>query len=293
MKLATFSSGNLQKRVGLVTNDGVIDIERHLVDSVPDMISLIQHWAIFQPKIERIRNNKPDFVLADVHLHAPVQEPSKILAIGMNYKSHLDEIGLDVPPMQVWFAKLKSALNGPFDPIDLPVVSECLDFEAEMVFIVGKRCRNVPFERAREVIFGYCVGNDVSVRDWQGQPRPYPQFVLGKSFDTHAPFGPWITTADQVTPHNLRMRTTVNGVVRQDANTSEMLFDCYRQIEHLTKAMTLEPGDVIYTGTPAGVGNAEKPKRFLVEGDEVQVDIESLGSIKASVRKGPSNVLIE
>jgi len=157
-----------------------------------------------------------------------------------------------------------------------------VDYEEELVVIIGKRCRHVPKESASEVIFGYCAGNDVSVRDWQLRT---PQWVLGKSFDTHAPIGPWIVTADDLgNPHTLGIRCFVNGEKRQDSNTSNLVFDVFDRIAHLSEAMTLEPGDLIFTGTPGGVGGAMKPPRFLKAGDKVRVEIDRIGAIEAVMR---------
>jgi 2-keto-4-pentenoate hydratase/2-oxohepta-3-ene-1,7-dioic acid hydratase in catechol pathway len=152
-----------------------------------------------------------------------------------------------------------------------------LDYEAELVFVVGQGGRHIPRERASDAIFGYCVGNDVSVRDWQ---MASGQFSIGKSFDTHAPFGPWITTADEVPdPHALAIKCWVNGEVRQDSNTRHLVFNLWDQIEHLSQAMTLEPGDLLFTGTPGGIGAAMNPRRFLKDGDRVRIEIEGLGAI--------------
>jgi 2-keto-4-pentenoate hydratase/2-oxohepta-3-ene-1,7-dioic acid hydratase in catechol pathway len=181
---------------------------------------------------------------------------------------------------------MPTSANGPYAPLDLPKVSEALDYEAEMVFIVGKRCRHLTEQTAKQAIFGYSVGNDVSVRDWQLRTS---QFVLGKSFDTHAPFGPWIVTADEIEdPHQLGIRCFVNDEKRQDSNTHQLIFDCYQQIEHLSKVMTLEPGDVIFSGTPGGVGVGFKPPRFLRAGDRVRVEIDEIGSIENIVHHEPS-----
>jgi 2-keto-4-pentenoate hydratase/2-oxohepta-3-ene-1,7-dioic acid hydratase in catechol pathway len=146
--------------------------------------------------------------------------------------------------------------------------------------VIGRRCRHVSREEARTVIFGYCVGNDVTVRDWQFKTS---QFVLGKSFDTHAPIGPWIVTADAIDPHNLEIRSYVNGEERQHSNTRHFIFDCYAMVEHLSKAMTLEPGDLIFTGTPSGVGAVMKPPKFLAAGDVVRVEIDGIGAIENHV----------
>jgi 2-keto-4-pentenoate hydratase/2-oxohepta-3-ene-1,7-dioic acid hydratase in catechol pathway len=200
------------------------------------------------------------------------------MAIGLNYADHIKETGQKTPPHQIWFTKAVTSINGPFDPIELPIASEQVDYEAELVVIIGQRCKQVPKERAAEVVFGYCAGNDVSVRDWQMQTT---QWVLGKSFDTHAPIGPWIVTADELSdPHTMGIRCLVNGELRQNSNTGNLVFNVYDQIAHLSRAMTLEPGDVIFTGTPGGVGLAMRPPRWLKPGDRVRVEIDRVGAIE-------------
>lgn len=281
MKLATFAKGDAP-RVGIVSGDGIIDVAQHVANAPKDMVGLISRWNEFKPKLTDIAQRKPDFALAEVHLHAPVTRPGKIMAIGLNYADHCAESNLEPPKVPTWFAKMPNSVNGPFDPIELPHISEQLDPEAELVFIVGKRCRNVPAERAADAIFGYCVGNDVSVRDWQLRSS---QWVIGKSFDTHAPFGPWITTRDEVDPHVLDIRLTVDGKVRQHSNTKNLIFNCYAQLADLSKAMTLEPGDVVYSGTCSGVGYAMKPQLWLKQGEVVRVEIEKLGAIENKVQK--------
>jgi len=248
------------------------------------MIDLITHWAALRPQVAALAAGAPaDLTLDNVHLLAPIPRPGKTLAIGLNYLEHVKEsiVGESrtVPEHQVWFPKLANAIHPPFDDIVLPRVSEMTDYEAEMVAIIGQRCRHVPLERAHEVVFGYAVGNDVSVRDFQKRTS---QWTLGKSFDTHAPFGPWITTADEVgDPHALEMRCWVNGELRQHSNTQQMMHTVWSQIAQLTQVMTLEPGDVIFTGTCSGVGAAFSPPKFLRAGDTVRVEIERLGAIVA------------
>lgn len=248
------------------------------------MVDLITNWQDNKPWVEAIvAQRRPDWSADQVHLLAPVPKPGKLLAIGLNYLEHVQEqiVGetRDVPQHQIWFTKLGHAINGPYDPIVLPNVSQSTDYEGEMVAIIGRRCKHVPRERAHEVVFGYCVGNDVSVRDWQ---KRTPQWTLGKSFDTHAPFGPCIATADEVgDPHALDLRCWVNGELRQSSNTRLMIFNLWDQIAHLSQAMTLEPGDVIYTGTCSGVGAAFNPPKFLREGDVVRVEIDKLGHIES------------
>lgn len=248
------------------------------------MIDLIQHWAVNREWVDAVvAQRRPDWRLDQVRLKAPVPRPGKVLAIGLNYLEHVQEqiVGESraVPEHQIWFTKLSNAINGPYDPITLPAVSEMTDYEGEMVAVIGQRCKHVPAERAHEVVFGYAVGNDVSVRDWQ---KRTPQWTLGKSFDTHAPFGPCLTTADEVgDPHALDLRCWVNDELRQSSNTRLMIFNLWDQIAHLSQAMTLEPGDVIFTGTCSGVGAAFNPPKFLRDGDVVRVEIDKLGHIES------------
>ncbi|QEY72041.1 fumarylacetoacetate hydrolase family protein [Pseudomonas denitrificans (nom. rej.)] len=283
MKLCTFKTPGGLVGVGIVTGDGVIRVADHLSAAPRDMTGLIGEWQHWQEPLRRLAQIQPaDFALEEITLLAPVPRPGKILGIGLNYADHVAESGMATPADQLWFAMMNTAANGPFASIDLPQVSEQLDYEAEMVFVIGKRCRHVTREQAPQVIFGYCAGNDVSVRDWQLRTS---QFVLGKSFDGHAPFGPWLVTPDEVgNPHELGIRCFVNGEQRQDSNTRELIFDCYQQVEHLSKVMTLEPGDVIFTGTPGGIGGGFKPPRWLREGDRVRVEIDQLGAIENVVR---------
>lgn len=283
MKLCTFKTPGGLVGVGIVSGEGIIRVADHLSAAPRDMAGLIGEWQLWQEPLQRLAQlQKADFALDEVTLLAPVPRPGKILGIGLNYADHVAESGMATPADQLWFAMMNTAANGPYAPIDLPRVSEQLDYEAEMVFVIGKRCRHVSREQAREAIFGYCVGNDVSVRDWQLRTS---QFVLGKSFDGHAPFGPWLVTADELgNPHELGIRCFVNDEKRQDSNTRELIFDCYQQVEHLSKVMTLEPGDVIFSGTPGGVGVGFKPPRWLREGDRVRVEIDGLGAIENIVR---------
>jgi len=278
MKLATFSVAGSQ-RLGLVDGDRVTSLSDRIAAMPKDMIGLIAAWGELSRKVEGT-TPAGDYKLSEVRLLAPVPRPGKMLGIGLNYADHIAEAGMKRPEHQLWFAKAVTAVSGPFDPIQRPVVSTALDYEAELVFVVGKRCRHVPVERAHEAIFGYCAGNDVSVRDWQMRTG---QFTLGKSFDTHAPFGPFIVTPDEIDPRNLGIRTFVNGEKRQDSNTKHLIFDCAAQVAHLSQVMTLEPGDVMFTGTPGGVGMAMKPPRFLKAGDRVRIEIDGVGAIESVV----------
>jgi 2-keto-4-pentenoate hydratase/2-oxohepta-3-ene-1,7-dioic acid hydratase in catechol pathway len=228
--------------------------------------------------------------LGEVELLAPVPNPRKFLAIGINYADHIRETGREAPTFPVFFNKQVTCVTGPHDPIQIPRVSSDVDFEGELGIVIGRRCRHVPVERAHEVIAGYLVVNDVTVRDWQYRS---PTWTLGKSFDTHGPTGPWITTSDEVgDPQDLRIRTLLNGETMQDASTSEMIFGCSDQIATLSTAFTLEPGDLVSTGTPAGVGFARQPPVFLRAGDTVRIEIDGVGAIENPVVDEPADTQV-
>jgi len=223
--------------------------------------------------------------LASVRLLAPVPRPPKFLAIGLNYAAHVAESITPKPEHQLWFNKQSTCVIGPGDAIHVPRASDVVDYEGELAMVIGRRCRHVPAARAREVVAGYTIVNDVSVRDWQ---RRTPTMTMGKSFDTHGPMGPWIVSSDELPePHGLRLRTWVSGDLRQDATTDDMLFNCWEMIEHLSTAFTLEPGDVISTGTPSGVGIARNPPALLHDGDTVRIEIEGIGVLENPVVNEP------
>jgi 2-keto-4-pentenoate hydratase/2-oxohepta-3-ene-1,7-dioic acid hydratase in catechol pathway len=228
--------------------------------------------------------------LDSVHLAAPILRPPKFLAIGLNYADHIAEAGIEPPKLPTVFNKQSTCVTGPRDPVWMPRISQVLDYEGELGFVIGRRCRHVPRDRAHEVIAGYLVVNDVTIRDWQLR---VPTWTMGKSFDTHGPIGPWITTADEIgDPHSLRLRTFVNGELRQDSNTKQLIFDCYALVEHLSQGFTLEAGDVIATGTPGGVGIAMKPPKLLAVGDRMRVEIEGLGALDNEVVAEPDGATL-
>ena len=282
MKIVSYEDHNGAK-LGAVKGEGVVDLSRRFPSLSDKAIELIEQWRDLSGEAQTVvAQSAPDVALAKVRLLAPVARPGKVMGIGLNYADHIKESGQETPRHQVWFTKAVTAIHGPFDPIEIPRVSSMVDYEAELVVVIGKRCRHVPKESAAEVIFGYCAGNDVSVRDWQLRT---PHWVLGKSFDTHAPIGPWIVTADELgNPHTLGIRCFVNGERRQNSNTENLVFNVDDQIAHLSEAMTLEPGDLIFTGTPGGVGGAMRPPKFLKAGDKVRVEIDRIGTIEAVMR---------
>ncbi|HYD07877.1 MAG TPA: fumarylacetoacetate hydrolase family protein, partial [Reyranella sp.] len=225
----------------------------------------------------------------ELRLAAPVPRPPKLIAIGLNYRDHAEESGQPIPDIPVVFNKQSTCVVGPRDDIHLPRVSPMLDYEGELGVVIGRRCRHVPREKARSVIAGYVVVNDVTVRDWQLRT---PTWTVGKSFDTHGPMGPYLVTADEVDASDLAIRTFVNGQQRQSSRTSQLIFDCEALIEHLSTAFTLEPGDVISTGTPAGVGMAMKPMQLLTAGDVVVVEIDGIGRIENRVIAEPADTAV-
>jgi 2-keto-4-pentenoate hydratase/2-oxohepta-3-ene-1,7-dioic acid hydratase in catechol pathway len=229
--------------------------------------------------------------LEDVRLLAPVR-PRKFLGIGLNYADHIEESGMQAPEFPVFFNKQVTCVVGPGDDVHMPRVSNLLDYEGELAIVIGERCRHVPEEDAPEVIAGYTIANDISVRDWQLRT---PTMTLGKSFDTHGPLGPWVVTADELgDPHALSIKTWVNDELRQDGSTSEMIYDCFQQVAHLSEAFTLEPGDVIATGTPAGIGAVRQPfpEGLLKVGDTVRVEIEGIGTLENTVIEEPGGFVV-
>lgn len=274
MKLATYEHEG-RTGTGIVAGDTII------ATGVSSMIDLIADWDRHRGELAGRAAAGGGVPLAAVRLLAPVPRPGKIFAIGLNYADHIAESKMEAPSRQVWFTKAQTSINGPFDPVLIARGTATADYEVELVAVVGKRGKHIPADRAHEHVFGYCVGNDVTERMWQ---HAGPQWSLGKSFDTHAPIGPWITTADAVPDcHALGIRCLVNGELRQNSNTAHLVFNLWQQIEHLSVGMTLEPGDLIFTGTPGGVGAAMDPRRFLKAGDVVRCEIDTLGAIEATM----------
>ena len=287
MRLVTFTHQG-STRIGAVEGDAVVDLTAAAPTLPRDMIGFLSAGAPARDAADgALASKKGRIPLADVRLDAPVPRPGKFLAIGLNYADHVAESGMEKPWVPVFFNKQATCVVGPSADVHLPRASSLLDYEGELAFVIGRRCRHVPRDRAAEVIAGYTIVNDVSVRDWQLRT---PTMTMGKSFDTHGPMGPWLVTPDAVgDPHGLELRTWVNGELRQHSNTAQLIFDCFAQVEHLSTAFTLEPGDVVTTGTPAGVGGAMKPPRFLVAGDVVRIEIDRIGAIENRVVPEPED----
>jgi 2-keto-4-pentenoate hydratase/2-oxohepta-3-ene-1,7-dioic acid hydratase in catechol pathway len=220
---------------------------------------------------------------ASARLLPPIPDPRKIVCIGLNYLDHAAESGVPAPPEPVLFSKYPTALVGHLERIVLPRVSKEVDYEAELVVVIGRSGRNIPRENAFEHVGGYTVGHDVSARDWQLN-KPAKQWMAGKTFDTFAPTGPALVTPDEVPdPHNLGIRLRLNGQTMQDSSTKQLIFGVDVLIAYLSQVFTLEPGDLIFTGTPPGVGMARKPPVWLKPGDEVEVEIDHLGTLRNTV----------
>jgi 2-keto-4-pentenoate hydratase/2-oxohepta-3-ene-1,7-dioic acid hydratase in catechol pathway len=280
-------------RLGVVRDDDTVaDVTDAVgVGAGADTVALL---ASGPDALDRVRAaasapGVPVVALADVRLLAPVPRPPKFLAIGLNYADHVAESATPKPEHQLWFNKQSTCVVGPGDAIHVPRASSVVDYEGELAFVIGRRCRHVPAARAAEVVAGYTIVDDVSVRDWQ---RRTPTMTMGKSFDTHGPMGPWLVTPDELPggdPHGLRLRTWVSGDLRQDSTTDHLIFDCWQMIEHLSTAFTLEPGDVISTGTPGGVGIARTPPALLAAGDTVRIEIEGIGVLENPVIDEPDD----
>lgn len=260
MKLATFVPPD-----GRPPTSGLVDGERvHALEGGPRVVDVLAGDAEARPGEE-------SWALDDVHLLAPIPEPGTIYAIGLNYAKHIAETGAQEPPAPIVFVKVVGSAAPPGGPIVCPEVVKRLDYEGELTIVIGAEGR----------IAGYCVADDVSARDLQGRE---PQWTRAKGADTFCPFGPWITTADEVPdPENLRLRTWVNGELRQDSSTSDLLFGCQTVVDFIAQTCTLRPGDLILTGTPSGVGMGMDPPVWLQPGDVVRIEIEGLGAIEHDV----------
>ncbi|UAJ10522.1 fumarylacetoacetate hydrolase family protein [Glacieibacterium megasporae] len=283
MRLVRFTADGTA-HVGMVTGDMIVDV----TDRLPQFATMSAVIAAGIDGLDLIASTcgvaTPTIALGDTRLLAPVERPGKYLAIGMNYAKHLveaDKLGVARSKHQTWFNKQTTCIAGPYDEID-PGVTEKLDYECELGLVIGTVAKSVRADDALSHVFGYFVANDVSARDWQFHT---PTFTMGKSFDTHGPIGPWIVTADEVSdPQALDLRTFVNGELRQSSNTGLMINRIEQQIEYLSTAFTLEPGDLIATGTPEGVGVGLDPQVFLQRGDVVRCEIDGIGAIENRVK---------
>ena len=248
-------------------------------DSLPTSTrELILRWKELQSRIvSLIKKLGP--CDQPLELLCPLDTPGKILCIGLNYRDHAIETNAPIPEEPIVFSKAPSSLIGPEDPIEIPSISQQVDYEAELVVVVGERLKKSSQEQAQQAIFGYTAGNDISARDWQ-KGKPGKQWLLGKSFDTFAPIGPAIALASSISnSQNLKIQSRLNGQLMQDSSTRELIFSPAMLLSYISQVLTIEPGDLLFTGTPAGVGVARDPQVFLKPGDRIEVQIESIGTL--------------
>jgi 2-keto-4-pentenoate hydratase/2-oxohepta-3-ene-1,7-dioic acid hydratase in catechol pathway len=236
-----------------------------------DMLATIAAGPVLPP-------TGPSYDLTAVKLMAPIPRPPKFICVGLNYRDHAAETRAEIPKVPTIFSKFNNVVIAPGEPIVLPRASQQVDYEAEFAFVIGRGGRHIPASRAMEHVFSYTIVNDVTARDYQ---RATSQWLMGKTFDTFGPMGPWLVTADDIAdPHALNISLEIGGEKLQNSNTRELIFTIPELIEYISTAVTLEPGDVVSTGTPAGVGFVRKPPRFLKPGEEVVVRIEGIGELR-------------
>jgi 2-keto-4-pentenoate hydratase/2-oxohepta-3-ene-1,7-dioic acid hydratase in catechol pathway len=267
MRLVTFKHGSGAPEAGVLAGNKVTGLSS-------DILSVIASGKSPAP-------SGSSYNLSDVTLLAPIPRPPKFICVGLNYRDHAAETKMEIPKVPTIFNKFTNVVIGPGQPIVLPKVSERPDYEAEFAFVIGRGGRYISASSAMDHVFGYTIVNDVSARDFQ---MATTQWLMGKTFDTFAPMGPWIVTADEIAdPHALDISLEIAGERLQHSNTRELIFKIPELIEHISKVVTLEPGDVVATGTPAGVGFARKPPRYLKPGDEVIVRVEGIGELRNPV----------
>lgn len=286
MRLVSLLDETDTARTGMVVGDEVVDLSDPAIGLPAGMVELLALGDDAEHALDRAASSGARrFALDGARLMAPVPRPPSFVAIARNYDAHVRELGQERPEVQTWFSKQPTCVIGPGASIEVPRVSDAVDYEGELGLVVGRRCRHVPAGRALEVVAGVTVVNDVSVRDWQWRT---PTMMMGKGFDTHGPTGPWIATLDEVEDiQDLAVRTWVNGALRQDGRTADMIFTCAQMIEHLSEAFTLEPGMLIATGTPAGVAAGQDPPPWLSAGDTVTVEVEGVGQLTNPVVDEP------
>jgi len=289
MRLCTISSGG-KAVVGVKTEDGkIIDLSKQMPRGPKTVVEILAGGKKVQAEVAKAcAKPKPAALVSakSAKYLPPVPNPGKILCIGLNYRKHAEETGSPIPEYPVVFCRFNNTLVPHNGKMPVPSHSKQLDWEAELTVVIGKKCRNVPKQKALGVIGGYAVFNDGSVRDWQRKSGG--QFTLGKNFDGTGGFGPDIVTPDELPPGGapLRIMTRVNGKVMQDSNTDDLIFDVPTLVHELSKVMTLEPGDIIITGTPSGVAMARNPQPWLKAGDVCEVEIEKIGVLRNPIVKG-------
>lgn len=279
MKFVTFRKAGGDPEAGVIVRDQVVGLKGA---GFPGILDVLVGGSEAGPRIENwVQSSGAPYPLNSVTLLAPVPRPPKLICVGLNYRDHALESKMEIPKVPTIFSKFPSAVIAPRQPIVLPKNSTQPDYEAEFAFVIGRGGRHIPAERWQEHVFGYTIINDVSARDFQ---MATTQWLMGKTFDTFAPMGPHIVSADEVPdPHALDISLSIHGEVLQHSNTRELIFKIPELVAYLSSVFTLEPGDVVSTGTPAGVGVARKPPRFLRPGDDVVVRVESIGELRNPV----------
>ncbi|TFL10109.1 FAA hydrolase family protein [Pusillimonas caeni] len=272
MKLLRYGPVGQEKAGALDAQGRIRDLSLLVPDLTPDWLAPERLRALAAIDLERL-----PLVDESVRIGVPVAGSRQFVAIGLNYRKHAEEAGMDIPKEPVIFTKAITSLSGPNDDIILPDGAQEGDWEIELGFIIGTTARQVPVEKALEHIAGYCLANDVSERNWQ--TKRGGQWSKGKSFDTFGPIGPWLVTTDEIpNPQTLEMELKVNGETRQKSTTADMIFPVAEIVSHLSQFMTLLPGDVVITGTPSGVGLGMKPPQFLKKGDVIALRMDQLGT---------------
>lgn len=278
MRFVTFRRGGALPEPGVLKGTKVLGLKSLGYDT---LIQVIEKWDDARPQIETLLKTAMADAFEDlsaVHLMAPILRPNKLLCVGLNYRDHAIESGMEIPKVPTIFSKFSSSIIGPGEKIVLPKKSEKPDYEAEFALVIGKGGRHIPEDKWKDHVFGYTILNDVSARDYQ---LATTQWLMGKTFDTFAPMGPALVTADEISdPHNLDIKMTIGGEVLQNSNTKHLIFDIPTLIAYISSVCTLEPGDIISTGTPAGVGLGYKPPRWLKPGDECVVSVQELGELR-------------
>ncbi|MGZ9817919.1 fumarylacetoacetate hydrolase family protein [Peribacillus simplex] len=286
MKIATFSV-QTEQHIGIVQDDQIISLTALGPEEFPAcMKKFIERGSELRSRAEQLIeqriNDDAVFKLSEVKILPPFTKPDKIICVGLNYFDHCKETGMEPPESPVIFSKYANAIAGHNDPIEIPINSTEVDFEAELAFVIGREAKHVSEEEADDYVFGYTIMNDISARDLQFQDG---QWSRGKTADTFAPFGPVVVTHDEVgDPHNLAISLELNGEIMQDSNTSNLIFTVPKIISFLSQSMTLKPGDLIATGTPPGVGMGRNPKIWLKNGDRMNVSIERIGTLSNYVK---------
>jgi len=280
MRLLTFELEG-ERRVGARVGDAIVDLSRADANIPANMRAFLEGGdAVLEAARGAVERGEHAIAVGDVRIVAPIDDPEKVICIGLNYADHAAETKAEVPPEPVVFSKFASAIIGPGEAVEMPPTSQKVDHEVELVAVIGRGGRNIAESEAWDHVAGYTVGHDVSARDYQLE-KAGGQWLIGKTFDTFAPIGPEIVTPDELSdPHDLGIRCIVNGETRQESNTSQLIFGVDRLVAYLSHVFTLSPGDLIFTGTPGGVGLGRNPQVWLKPGDRVVCEVDEIGRLE-------------